>query len=242
MPVAVPTLAVLDLANGSQATATISGATAGTTNTVYAQAVEGTGSGSWVSVGSRVGDGQVTVAPGQGYWWFHVISTDGSESTLSNIVYRSLTSGEDAVLVQSWDAIIARFQQLELSGIPRHRIYKQHQLQLLDSMEFPCVVVCLEDGTEQEAAGTNETDDIGYPFKVVILDREDDYEAWFAKRMLWRQQLMRAVRHQKLTGVTLVHTVRVTPLVILGEKPEDADIFWSAFEARPEAREPRGLT
>jgi hypothetical protein len=56
---ATPTLSVADAEDGTGATATVSGSTAGTTNTVYYRTPTGA---TWQTGGSRTGDGTVTLA------------------------------------------------------------------------------------------------------------------------------------------------------------------------------------
>ena len=244
MPVATPTLTIADLANGSQATATISGATTGTTNTVYAQAVRDTGSTSWTSLGSLVGNGEVVVAPGTGYFWFHVSSTDGSTSAVSNLVYAACSDGEDAIHKRLWDAVTARIQQLEMSEIPPSRVYQQVFFNESD-IEFPCVCVVLEGVQgESEGIGTAGRDDPQLGIMVVILTRGGINQTTYAPMVLKvREQCMRALRRQRIGDlIPEVHDAVIVPQPIFTPKNENAEMVYSAFEVRFTSRQSRGLT
>lgn len=98
-----PSIAATDNGDGT-ATVTISGSTAGSTNTVFTQTV---GVGTWVSVGSRTGDGSVTFPISNGRYYIYVKSTAGSSSEVSNVVLLAVYDSADSFLDESPAHIVA---------------------------------------------------------------------------------------------------------------------------------------
>lgn len=94
-PPATPVLSVVDQRDGTGATATISGADVGATETVYVAALAGTpGNLGFASVGSRSGDGDVDLALADGAYIAYCLSTlAGLVSAPSNEVGFRVTGG-----------------------------------------------------------------------------------------------------------------------------------------------------
>ena len=90
---------------------------------------------------------------------------------------------------------------------------------------------------ENEFAGTNERDDIGYGVQVtMVVDNsadptEDDVLAE------WRQTIRKAFIHQRLSGVSDVTTCLVQPGPVYQKVPENYDV--SSIIIRAIAREAR---
>lgn len=103
--VATPTLVIVDNGDGTL-TATISGSTAGTTNTVYYLPADML-SEDWTELGSRSGDGDVTESLAVGAYWFHVVSAGISDEAVSNVVYARVTDADAVVTVtpEEWLAL-----------------------------------------------------------------------------------------------------------------------------------------
>src|SRR5687767_14210717 len=118
MPINTPTLALADNGKGTGGTTTISGATAGSTNTVYtAPWSGGLIAAAWTNRGSRSGNGTLAVSVANGYYWAYVQSTLAAESAVSTVVGFRVTSGSSSVFERCLNAIAARLQALSLSGI-----------------------------------------------------------------------------------------------------------------------------
>lgn len=241
MPLDTPTLSITDAGTGVAATATISGSTLGTTNTIKAQAVADRGNTTWVTLGSRSGDGTVALTlSASGYWWFQVESSSGGEQVLGNLVYARVHDDADAMQKQVWDGCLARLQEVTFDGIPTSSIHQQHEMKL-DEIAKPCIVLTLEGGlSETEERVVNERDDLGLPIGVIFLDDVNAEEG--GSRLLWRQQAMDALRNQHLTDMPESKTCIIEPAPILGEKGQLADLWWSGFVARFWIRKTRGLT
>ena len=63
---------------------------------------------------------------------------------------------------------------------------------------------------EWELEGTNTCDDIAYPIMVTIVRGTSGSESDHVGRIAtWRQKIRREFIHQRLSGVTSVHTVHV---------------------------------
>lgn len=207
------TLTVADNADGTGAVATIAGSAGGTTNTVYAQLVDATGlrSPTFTSVGSRSGDGTVNLTLAPAYYWAHVSNLSGSTTTVSNMAYFAVTDATEAVLERCLDAVKARLEGLVMAGQLNARVYDQTVLN--DKVvQYPAVILSLEQEVEQQPGILTGRDDIGYGIRLAVVDRIDaDYTAKRATLLMWRQQIFRALRQQRLAGVTEVYQVKIEP-------------------------------
>jgi hypothetical protein len=245
VPLAVPTLAITDAADGTGGTAAITGGDAGATNVVSHAIFTGTpGSLTWVLSGSRVGNGSVAVAPGNGYYLWRVLSSLGGESVVSNLVYQNLTDATQALHYRCLLAVQARIRGLSLTGIASAnvRVLKLPRY-LRDKDSLPGVAVCPV-GKDPNLGGTNERDDIGYPVLVTTVSAGDqDLETNLPRNLLWRQKIQRALRNQHLAGVpsSEIWIVKPEPLEILDPTLFfEKDLEYSAMLFRCISRETRG--
>lgn len=91
---ATPALAVADNGNGTGATATITGSTPGSTNTVFAAPIAYSGDLSWTNCGSRSGDGTLSLAIADGRYIGRVDSTlSGLPDAPGNFPVFAVTGG-----------------------------------------------------------------------------------------------------------------------------------------------------
>jgi hypothetical protein len=195
-------LTVTDNADGTGATAAISGS-AGGANTVFVAAVTGTITASaWVGAGACTGDGAVTLALPKGYYFAHCLT---APAALSGLAYFAVTDGRDPVVSRCFAAAKA---QLQLLALPcTQRVFDSQFADNLALQQFPCVVLTTEDARESDEATLNGRDDIGHAVRVLVKDvclkfddaRRDTYRAW-------RQAIFRAFHNQRLPGV--VESVR----------------------------------
>lgn len=252
MPITAPTLAIVDAEDDTGGTAVITNGDALALNTLYAQTVDGElGGGDWESLGSRTGPGALVFTTAKGYYWFKIQSTSGNDSVVSNLVYQNITDGEDAILEQCLVGIQARIQGLVLEDIPSN-----HVLALKSFTEKPAdipegenpypLVMVMPFGQETEAGGPLSTDDVLYPFLVVLVDADQrDQELNRAKYAKWRQQVLRSFRQQpRLVGVGRVIKITVKPLAILDPAAwfSSPGRWMSSIEIDCLAREPRGVS
>jgi hypothetical protein len=90
--------------------------------------------------------------------------------------------------------------------------------------------------------GTNSTDDVGYPVYVGFLTRTLNQQETQPEELLWREQVSRALRYQRLPGVSEVMTCEVEPDVIVTAEGSEGLLFQAgALTFRFLCREPRGF-
>ena len=248
MPLATPTLSMVDLASGLGATATVASSDAGATNTLYSSSVDGeVAEGTWTSRGSRVGDGTIAVSlTTLGYYFWYVKSVLAAESTISNLDYEPVTDGAQAVLTRCIAATVSRLQLLTLSGIASSRIVSVPDISNPGTTpDYPCVLVAREPTPHQFLGGTNIRDDIGYPIQVLFCESDGlGGQSNVARWDLWRQQAERCFRQQRLPGVAEAQLAcQVEPLKILDPafRPPIYDKVVSGFTVRVVTREVRGV-
>ncbi len=252
-----PTLSIADNADGTGGVATISGATAGTIQDVFAQKVDGDlGTNTWEMVGTRTSDGTVNVTPTAGltgYYWWHCESTDESDSgsdsggaddetVISNLVYQNLTSGSEAVMEQCLTGVQSRIQGLSLLDIPNANIVI-HKAAEESKVPKPAVIISpAGPETMVPTAGTNVRDDVGYPVFVGIVAADNrDQTTDRAKYLKWREQIARAFRNQHLPGVTEVYTMQIETRDVVSPSWFTNNLFVSSMVIRCVSREVRGI-
>ena len=109
----VPSLTVADQADGTGATATVSGGDATATHTVKYAAY---GSTSWTEGGSRTGNGTVDLAiTTLGYYWAVCEAEENGATAVSAPVAFAVTAGTESLLEQVMDAVAAELNGLGLT-------------------------------------------------------------------------------------------------------------------------------
>lgn len=205
----------LTIADNTDATgtATVTGSDPATTNTLYKAVWTGqagtsptwtAGQLNWVSVGTRSGDGTIAVS-GAGYFAWIVVGTVSSAPAFAS-TYQPIT---DASVV-SWQeqittAVKTRIVGLNLPGIASTVIQDRWVLRRLkDTDPLPCIPIAPW-GSESFPNQMTNTDDIGYPVAVALLDSvSGSYRGNYSRDTLWRQRVLSAFRYQKLAGAPLV--------------------------------------
>lgn len=245
MPLATPTLVVVDNQDATGVIATIASSDVAATNTLYRQRVDGElGSGTWTSSGSRTGDGTISVSlTTRGFYWWYVKSVLSGESTISNLAYEPVTDGEDDVITRAIAATIARIKLLTLTDIGNNVFTKP----LSDDPTLPtlpCCIVCEEPTPRQFTGGTNIRDDIGYPIQVLFMASTGlGPDAPVGKYRQWFQSAERAFRFQRLAGLTEAYgACTIEPLKTLDpQRPMLYEKMVAGFTVRVATREVRGL-
>ena len=254
--VAVPTLAISDGAAGTGGTATVTGSTVGTTNTLYSQTVDGSiGSATWTGRGSRTGDGSITISitSATTYYWWKLVSTDGSDTETSNLVYQPLTSGTESIHYRLMLAIQSRLQSLTFAAMTSpagsigsadivvKKIAIDRESHIPDK---PCIIIAPVNRERiNHAGGTNLRDEVSYPVGVVIVAADNQQlttnHAVFLK---WREQIVRALESFRPTAVTEINRVTVDPEAIFPTPQWLKNLVASAVVAQGLAWQTRGLT
>lgn len=241
MPV---TLTITD--NGDQTgTATIAGGNVAATNTLYYATFTGTGSYSWASFGSKVGDGTIAITALTGYYLWQVESVLAGATTVSQVAYQSiLPSSTDTLHLRILEAVVARLQQLTLTGMAPVRVSKKWYPRFLRNVEaIPFCQVCPV-GDEEDHSQTTNQEDYAYPVVVVLGSAQDgDGVANMGRNLKWRNQIKRALAGQRLTGLTEVWDYKMKKSPVIADLEQYQKGIWVsvlAFEFT--SRESRGLT
>lgn len=236
-----------DSADGTGGTVTVAGSDAATV-TVYKMAVDATGltTPTFTSAGTRSGDGTVSVSLSAGYYWIYASGTVSGSPAISNLVYAYATEDTDALISRCVDALAARLAGLTMTtgsgvSVPNERIYKRIVPEPDATVEFPCILLTHEGNRESQDGTTTGKDDIGYPVNVLVCDRHGaDFVTKRKTWMKWRQQVFRALRNQRLAGVTESLIVRMEPLTMFDPKLPSYQHVILGFVARCVCRETRG--
>lgn len=218
----VPTLSIVDQADGTGATATVSGSTAGATNTIFAQAV---GSTTVIDCGNRSGDGThdcviPSPLPRIGWYFFWVSSTNGTFTEVSNLVYLWVTDGDDAIHKQCLDAVVSVIESLSLAGIDNANIVsvKAPDAGLFGqegALSLPVVFVSPIQEQTPWQEGLNSDDDILYGVLVTLVraggGQDETVEANLNAHLQSRESIRRAFLNEGLVAVPTVFTCRIEP-------------------------------
>lgn len=245
-------LAILDNADSSGATATLAGADPGTTITVYtsplATYTPGPTSPPWAVAGSRVGDGTLSL-PGLGYFFAYALGTVEGQLALAPPVQYLASANADSVLDRCLNAIQGKIQGLTLAGLDTPpgdltagQVYAKPAIDLNKlQVDLPAVFVT-PGGSEAIEGMVSGLDDIGYPVAVTIVDRwSPTYTPPAPTYYKWREQIHRALRFQRLPGVIEVYTVKPEPRAIVEWKTLEFNTFYCGILFRCISREGRGV-
>lgn len=232
------TLQLQDNADGSGGVATLTGTT-GASVSLFNSRFQGTmGTLAAVAAGSRVGDGTIVVAPGNGYYLWYAQTT----SLFSNVVYQALTDGTQSVHYRCLLGTQAELLALSLSGMPGGNIlvkWLPRHWERIDSTPQICIVPLGKEGQPGLLTGL---DDIEYPVVIATIDKDNnDYTLNLALRTLWRQQIFRTFRHQRLPGVPEIITTPMVTEYVVDPALFNRNYFYSALLARFRSREVRGF-
>ena len=195
-----PTLSVADDADGTGGTATISGATSGTTNTVYYLSRSSLGS-AWTSAGSRSGNGTLAVNVAVGRYWAYATSTLSGVYAVSSVVAFSATSGDESIYENILTEVAADIVDLSLSGITTSvDIQKVPRKKSLASLSLPCCIVAPWGRKTVRGAGSpNTRDDIEYPVAVITIQASnEDQDTSRDRAERWHESILDAFIHQRL--------------------------------------------
>lgn len=249
MPLAVPTLSIVDNANGTGGVATIAGATALTTNTVYGANWDGGMIGAaFTSLGSRSGNGTVNLAVANGYHWAYVVSTLAGNDGVQSLVqgYRT-TSGELPIYEQCLNAVLAKLQALTLTGLePGNMIAGKFpwRERLLPNKDLAGVTITPpRDSLTPVNSGQN---DLAYDCLVTFWNASNQsMQSNFTNHLNWRQTSMDAFQvvsgQAALAGVSAVHNVEVIPGPVFDAGSFVANFDVGQFTLRCLHRRNRGL-
>jgi hypothetical protein len=244
-----PTLAIVDNGDGSGATATIGGSEPGSHNVVYTQRFSGDlESASWQVAGTRSGDGQIELALSTGHYFALATSTQGGITVASSVAYFVVTDGVEALHSRCLAAAQARIRLLALAGVENDRVVVR-KVPLGRNLgggglELPAIVLSPRRTDMPPTSGTNGADDVHYDVLVAIFDRDNQeptFQLQLDRHLLWREQIARAFRNQRLAGVPEVINAAVEPAEGLLDDAWKHELAVSALLVRFTSRETRGF-
>jgi hypothetical protein len=248
-PVTSPVLSVVDHADNTGATATIAGAALGSTNTVYVQDFSSDWqSGQWASAGSASGSDSLTLGLAVGHYFAYVRSSLAGNTAVSAVVYFAVTDGLESIHTRCLAATQARIRLLALEGLSNARVVieKLPVVRAAGAAAFglPAILLSPERTAMPPTSGTNGLDDVHYDVLATILDRDNQeptLQANLDRHLLWRQQIARAFRNQRLSGVPEVIDASVEPADGLVSEAWKRELMASGLLLRFTSREKRGL-
>ena len=235
-----------DQGDGTGVTLTIAGGGAGDSHVAYTQAFGGGlgSSGTWTNAGSRTGNGTIDLVLTNGHYFGYVL-TGGS--TLSPVNYFVSSSGTESVHYRCLGAVQAAILLCNLEDLadasvvirqlPSDRGFDD------GTYDLPGIVIS-QIGVENQSPseGTNIRDDVQYPVTITILaGGNQDLVTNQEKYLKWREQINRALRNQRLTGVDEVYKVTVTPGPITSPNAAWNNYYHSQLIIRCVSREVRGI-
>lgn len=242
MPLETPTVTVADNADGTGAVATVADSNASATNTVYYISIgDELTPATFTSGGSRVGNGTVALSiTTMGQYWVYVSSTLSGETTVSDLVFLSVTSGSNAIWYDCLTAVKSTINSLSLTGLAAKDIRVQ-KVPWQRSQVMPGMFVTPVTETSNPKDGTNYRDDIGYGCQVVCVRLGNrEMTANFNTHLYWRERVRKAFLNQRLAGVSESLWCSVQPgAVVLPSAFEDNYDVWSLI-IRAICRETRG--
>jgi len=246
--VAPPQLAINDHGDGSGATATVSGAESDSTTTILLRTFNGEpGDGSWTQAGAIDGNGTVELMLPAGHYFAYAISAVESIHVLSRVAYFVVSDGLESIHTRCLTAVQARIRLLSLDGVANERVVIEKVptgRNLSAGSGLPAIVLSPERAAMPASAGTNGADDVHYDVLVAILDRDNQEPTLAAnldRHLLWRQQIARAFRNQRLPGVPEVINSEVEPAEGLLDEAWKRELMASALRLRFTSRETRGF-
>lgn len=205
----MPTLTATVVNNeDGTATVTVAGiSNAANTLTLYTQNVNlQIAANNWSTQGTRVGNGTISVALSNGFYYFYVEESTGGGSVLgaSPPIRSRVDDGGDDIFTRCLEAVQATVRELDLTGVPDDRVHLRTVPQDSAGLATPCVFV-FPFGSEgfAEGAGTNLKDEIIYPVMVAFIKagNQDNDATPRDLYLLNRQRISDAFRNQRLAGV-----------------------------------------
>jgi hypothetical protein len=236
------TLAVTDNGDGTGAVATVAGSDGGGTNTLFRAPFAGLQQNlAWTASGTRTGNGTIAVNPGSGQYFWYVTGLVGGVAALSNVTFQALTDQTTSVHYRCLTAVQQRIQGLSLSGISSAQVVIKFLGREWPDVDNPPNVMVVPYGKEGQPGLLAGRDDIEYPVVVLIFDKlNQDYTSNLARDLLWRQQIFRALRHQRLVGVPEVITVTAEPDFVVNLEAFNRNVLLSGLRLLCRSREVRG--
>lgn len=254
------TLSVADNGDGTGGMASIVGARASATVSLFLSPFSGGlgAAGSWTPSGQRTGNGTIGITAPPGHYFAYAVAAAADPPAVSAPVYVALTDNTQSPHYQCLLAAQARVQALSLPGLAAESvIWRKLPLDRLlgasQPTSLPCVLLTPVKESMDPAQGLSALDDVVYGVQCTIVaadNQEPTLQANFAQYTLWRWKIAMAFRLQSLTGVTVkvggqpqpgIYNAYVEPAEVVLPAAWSANLYASALLLRFVSREPRGL-
>lgn len=186
-------LTLTDKADGSGLTAAVVADAPGDVWAVYAGLLGNPAALAFVV--NVVGTDDATV-PGQGPLTVLAVPVAFTASPMSAVL--AATNGTQATATQLRKAVKAA---IELLGLPIVEVVEQWTPDETD-LAYPVVILTPENTAETTEGSMNLTDDIGYPVRVMIADKQEHYDHdALPDYELWRQKIADRFRNKQLASM-----------------------------------------
>lgn len=242
-----PELSIVDHADGTGVTATISGFEPASNSLLYLRAFNGdVGISDWTVAGMFNSAGELSLSLAPGHYFVYAVSSAGGVQTATEVIYFTVTDGVESIHSRCLAAVQARIRLLALEGVAEERVIieKVPIARNLAPEDLPTIIVSPKRAAMPADAGTNGLDDVHYDVLVALVDRDNqqptDVEL-LDRQLLWRQQISRAFRNQRLVGVPEVINSAVEPDDGPHEHGWKHELLNTALRLRFTSREPRGF-
>ncbi|HEX7379340.1 MAG TPA: hypothetical protein VF278_19615 [Pirellulales bacterium] len=215
-PPATPTLAITDNGDGTGATATITGSTVGSDNSIFVASWGPAGSNlAFINEANRIGDGTVTLSLTTGFYAAYCESLLGGvpaipgNQPLFQVTNSAAFNSVHAALAAQVQTIIQGLLGTSIVGISPASVRVRKTAYMGDfsarnplpsnfSYSLPGIVLCYFD-VEEVADATNARDEIGYPITIVFAQESQSAatpsEANADQFLRWREAVERTFTH-----------------------------------------------
>ncbi len=240
-------LIVVDHGDNTGASATIAGADVLASTAIYVRDFAGDlGGDTWQLAAIVSGNGDATLDLDVGHYFAYAVTSYGGTISTSAVSYFAVTDGLEAIHTRCLAAAQARIRALTLEGLNGDNVTvrKVPIDRHLVGEGLPAVVISPRRSTMPPTAGTNGLDDVSYDVLIAIFDRDNQeatLELNLDRQLLWREQIARAFRNQRLSGVPEVIDAAVESADGLLEDGWKQELMVSALLVRFTSRETRGI-
>ena len=164
------------------------------------------------------------------------------------------TSGSDSILKKCLDGVKARLDSMTFVGISTANIIVrilplEKGIGSGENFAYPSILIAPPPDAGLIMPfneGTNRKDDVQYPVLIGVIDKvttdKDQLTTNQNRNYLWQQQIVKAFRNQRLTGVDEVYTTIVEATQITNVQAWRKNLFVSFGTFRFISREIRGIT
>ncbi len=243
-----PLLTIADHGDGSGATFSLADLDPEAHAVLHVRAFSGDlGTESWTTAGMFDASGELTLSLVPGHYLAYAVATVNAAQVTSAVTYFIVTDGLESIHTRCLSAVQARIRLLELEGVSSERVLIEKVpagRNLSAAAGLPAIVISPQRAAMPADAGTNGTDDVHYDVQVSIFDRDNQEPTLAAnldRHLLWRQQIARVFRNQRLPGVPEVINSAVEPTDGPHEGAWKHELMTTAIRLRFTSREPRGF-